>query len=590
MKNNLKKKLYIITTSNIPSYLKKTNNDVLALSMGSIVSMSNLNINHKTIDDFVSRSQIIDVLSKFKIEFDDWIQKNDQILASKNFVKCFYPNAFWMMHRLTNYLYLVTLVKKIKKRYKSFHIITNVAPKKWQPFNKNYFNLRFSSSENSLVDTTNLIYSLLVNSTFEILKNNSGYKFYFKFSTSILNRSISIFLKRFNLYVKKIKFPTRYKLAILHDGYDVSFLYKKIKKYKFLNVKAIIFKNISKQSCFDHNFNNLIKKNSKPFFSKWFGKISNQLLNCYCSQISFCNYLTPSILKEAELILKKNNVKHLLCSIGIQDQIEYIISVVCRKLGIKIHSFKHSGIENLFFKDGILDSYLEKNYFPPRIQYLYSKVEKEKFKNIAGVDTKVVGRLETIDIKEVSRRNNKKILYCLGPENHTSFKEMDRMTYDNERYKFILELVKNCYINDLILDIKLHPKLKKDQYDYMLEILKNFKRHKFFIHTEGTVERILHNYELIIIDIAYTRLFTSLLYFKKDFILFLPKEIEIEEKHFLSLTKRVHIVREISELRSKIVQFKNKNLKKKNINSFENAYLHYPSTKTLETIKKEISI
>ena len=48
------------------------------------------------------------------------------------------------------------------------------------------------------------------------------------------------------------------------------------------------------------------------------------------------------------------------------------------------------------------------------------------------------------------------------------------MTYDNERYKFILELVKNCYINDLILDIKLHPKLKKDQYDYMIEILKNF--------------------------------------------------------------------------------------------------------------------
>ena len=66
--------------------------------MGSIVSLSNLDINFKTVDEFVSRSKIIDVLSKFKIEFDDWIERNDQIQISNNHYKCFHPNAFWMMH------------------------------------------------------------------------------------------------------------------------------------------------------------------------------------------------------------------------------------------------------------------------------------------------------------------------------------------------------------------------------------------------------------------------------------------------------------------------------------------------------------
>ena len=45
---------------------------------------------------------------------------------------------------------------------------------------------------------------------------------------------------------------------------------------------------------------------------------------------------------------------------------------------------------------------------------------------------------------------------------------MDRMIYDYERYSYI-RIIKSCCINDLVLDIKLHPKLKKDQYDYIVE-------------------------------------------------------------------------------------------------------------------------
>ena len=49
----------------------------------------NLDINFKTVDEFVSRSKIIDVLSKFKIEFDDWIERNDQILVSVIIINAF---------------------------------------------------------------------------------------------------------------------------------------------------------------------------------------------------------------------------------------------------------------------------------------------------------------------------------------------------------------------------------------------------------------------------------------------------------------------------------------------------------------------
>ena len=86
-----------------------------------------------------------------------------------------------------------------------------------------------------------------------------------------------------------------------------------------------------------------IKKQSQKFFYKWFGKLSERIIESYSNQISiFCN-LNASILRESEITLKKNKIKHLLCSVGIQDQIEYLISRSCNKLNIKIHSLNILG-------------------------------------------------------------------------------------------------------------------------------------------------------------------------------------------------------------------------------------------------------
>ena len=590
MRSNLKDKLFILTTSTIPNYLKTNKYDILAFSMGSIVSLNNLNLDYSTADIYVKRTNFYKISLKFKSDFENWLSENDTLLKIKNIEKSFYPNAFWMMHRLANYLYLVLLTEKLKKKYKSFHIITSQQPNEWFPLEKNIKNWSFSYSGNSLNHAVDLIYFLLESPNYEIYGKENGFKFHLSMFLSILKRSKSIIFKRFKFLIQMMKYSKTSKVAVLQDGYDVSFISQNFSTKKILNIKNMILQKIPEKIFTNKKLEKEIKKQSEKFFYKWFGKLSEKIIESYCNQISiFCN-LNALILRESEITLKKNKIKHLLCSIGVQDQIEYLISRSCNKLNIKIHSFKHSGIENIFFKNSILDDYLEKKSNPPRIQYLHSKMEEERFKNLKEVETNILGRLEIVDFKYLEKKSNPNILYCLGPENHTSFKEMDRITYDSERYKFIIELLKCSSNHNLKLDFKLHPKERRDQFNNLKNIIKNYKKIKFSILPEGTVENIFCQYNLIIIDMAYTRVFSSLLYLKKDFILFLPNDIDVEPNHFAALNERVHIIRKVEELEFKIIEFKEKKLKKKKIKPFNNFYLKYPSTEEIDIIKKELGL
>ena len=405
MRNNLKEKLFILTTSTVPNYLKTNKHDILAFSMGSIISLNNLNLDYSTIDVYIERSNFYKISLKFKSDFENWLIENDTILKIKKIEKSFYPNAFWMMHRLANYLYLVVLTEKLKKKYKSFHIITSQQPNEWYPLEKKIKNWRFSFSGNSLNHAVDLIYFLLESPNYEIYGKENGFKFHLSMFLSIIKRLKSIIFKRFKLLIQMMKYSKTSEVAILQDGYDVSFISQNFSTKKFLNIKNMILKKVPEKIFINKKLEKEIKKQSEKFFYKWFGKLSERIIESYSNQISiFCN-LNELILRESEIILKKNNIKHVLCSVGVQDQIEFLISKACIKLNIKIHSFKHSGIESIFFKKSILDDYLEKNSYPPRIQYLHSKIEEEKFKNLKEVETNDLGRLEILDFKFSEKKN-----------------------------------------------------------------------------------------------------------------------------------------------------------------------------------------
>ena len=92
------------------------------------------------------------------------------------------------------------------------------------PVRKKIKNWRFSFSGNSLNHAVDLIYFLLESPNYEIYGKENGFKFHLSMFLSIIKRLKSIIFKRFKLLTQMMKCSKTSEVAILQDGYDVSFL------------------------------------------------------------------------------------------------------------------------------------------------------------------------------------------------------------------------------------------------------------------------------------------------------------------------------------------------------------------------------
>jgi len=577
--------LIILATDQIPDYVKDTQDDILAISTASIAALETNSITYKTFNSFVSKQVFYKKSIQFKADFLHWIKQSDKTIQEKYGEKVYAPNAFWLMHRLLNYFYIELITDKINKKYKKIHFVCSNVPNELKSMKIGLSNLTFQPSEQGLEGIVDMLYYCLDNSSFEIL-NQKSFKehFYIEYFFSLLRRSANIikriFLKFFILNFNKI-IKKKSNVAVLQSGYDVSFLIQENNNINFIDIKKILLKKFKKNNILNYKINGLIKKYNSVFFKKKFSKIGYKLSVSYAKQLSYYLLISPEITKQSRFIINNNKFNDVLCSIGVQNQIEYIFVKEALISKIKIHSFKHSGIESLFFQQGLLDSFLEKNHYPPRTQYLYSELEQKYFKGFKDVKTRVVGRLEPTVIQKEKNNDNKKIVYCLGPENFDSYKEMDRICHDKERFLFIKQLsnITSDFQNQL--DIKIHPKGKYNQYVYLKTIQTNSLKSNFNILIEGTVDRIFNKYDLIVIDILHTRVFTTGLYLKIPMVVFIPETIDVDEINFNELQKKVYVVRNFFELSEIILELNNKDFKGKDNSNFNKIFLSSNKAKPL---------
>ena len=575
----LKAKLIILTTSELPSYLSKTNHDILALSTSSIMSLQIKAIKYLTIENFISRKFFYKKSVELSKDFFKWITISDNFLASKDKHIVYKPNAFWLIHRILNYFYIKLLTDEIIKTYKEVHFICKKKPEDWYPMKCGYNNLSFNPNEDGLDGLISILFHIFQKKSYEIIfEKNFKKSFYKDYFFSVFNRSQNI-LKR---YVKKffsIRYNKKSNIGFMQGGYDVDYLINENKNIRFINLKKIIEKKLSVAPKTQFKISPLIKNMNDNFFLKWFDDFGKDLSNSFGKQLSFLTLCSPEISKHIDVILNTYKIKNVLFSIGVQNQIEYIFAVKAIALNINLHVFKHAGIEALFFTPGFLEPYLEKNLFPPRFQYLYSILEEAHYDNMKKVVTRVVGRLDVSNSKKILS-NHRNILYCLGPDNLTSFKEMDRITHDNERVEFIVKLSKLALHFNNRLDIKVHPKQKYNQY-YFLKIVKTQINKNIKLLIEGTVDRIFSNYGLIILDLLHTRVFTSVLYLDIPIVIYIPEGIKLDKNNINYLEERVYIIRNLTELSNIIERYNNKNLKSKNNKTFNRLFLNYPSKQVL---------
>ena len=81
------------------------------------------------------------------------------------------------------------------------------------------------------------------------------------------------------------------------------------------------------------------------------------------------------------------------------------------------------------------------------------------------------------------------------------------------------------------------------------------KKKNLRIIVDGSIERILKNYDLVILDIISSRVLTYSL-FLKNIILYVPENYSVNEYFYEHLLSRVHIVKNKSDLESVLINYK----------------------------------
>ena len=89
----------------------------------------------------------------------------------------------------------------------------------------------------------------------------------------------------------------------------------------------------------------------------------------------------------------------------------------------------------------------------------------------------------------------------------------------------------------------------------------------------GSIERILKNYGLIVLDIISTRVLGFALYHDLEILLYLPENYLVNVQNYQDLKNRVHIASNKEDLEAILSLFSENNLmEKKNNDEFKKVY------------------
>ena len=170
-------------------------------------------------------------------------------------------------------------------------------------------------------------------------------------------------------------------------------------------------------------------------------------------------------------------------------------------------------------------------------------------------------------------QNKKGILYSVGPPAHFSFKNLRNVISDRERYNLAKNLFEESTNSEINLDIKVHPGELKLSYDLFRRLVRRYNEKKNLrIIVDGSIERILKNYDLVILDIISSRVLTYSLFLKKNIILYVPENYSVNEYFYEHLLSRVHIVKNKSDLESVLINYKKNTLPKKDFEGFDKIF------------------
>ena len=576
MKKDKESRLWVLGTSSKDENCNFEELDKFLLFSQS--SIKNLDSSSISIESFYSRVNFNDDIDSFNHGLKTLLLSCDQILQANKINGSFYDSGFWLVHRLTDLFFLHSLCDQIDNQFTNIKLIV---PKDFEKLfirDCSLEDLSFNNLGAGLEHSLQFLHYGLPNS--EIIYSKTRDKKWISFlrklqflkrSPEILHRKINNFLSTLKVFF--LKPATKKKILIAQTGYDADFLTRSYSKKTFKTISLKIDKdNLLKDEMSSNTIENLEIEINK-FLLKFLPRFSLPLNDFFNSFIKKISIYSNSIDEHLKNKLLSNKVDALAFSSGATSLVERKTCLQANKLNISVIFMRHQGIEINFFPPSFLDDFCENDLIIHRTQFLLNDYEIESYPIQDRINYKKAGFIEFSKLLP-SKKEKKGILYSAGPPEHFTFKNPRAIITNFERFNFVSKLISSINKFNLQLDIKVHPAEWKSSAIFFRNLVNKFTRkNKPKILLDGSIERIMMNYELIILDIISTRVLNFALYHNLQVILYVPNDYFLNEIPFEDLEKRIHIVRDNIELERALQKFYDGKLEFKSNPMFDEKYL-----------------
>ena len=162
----------------------------------------------------------------------------------------------------------------------------------------------------------------------------------------------------------------------------------------------------------------------------------------------------------------------------------------------------------------------------------------------------------------------------MGPPAHFTFKEQGKIISDYDRHKFSSILIAECEKQAIDLAVKVHPAEWPITYNYYDLINKEKSNGGVDLLVGGSIETMMYNAEVLVLDIISTRVLSSVLESCNEIpvVIYVPYGSLINEDTFIDLELRTYIVRNKEQLVSVLKRYVSGNLSPKKNERFDNKY------------------
>ncbi len=545
----------------------------------SLSSIENLNSSTLSLENFYSRNSFKNEIDSFNDGLKNFLLSCDQILKSDKISGSFYDNGFWFVHRLSDLFFIHSLCDQLENQFRRVNLIVPDSFKALSINDCSIEDLRLENLGMGLEHSLQFLHFGLPKSEILYSKKTSFRRYFFERKLQLLKRSPEVIQRRCYHFFKSlrkyfIKPTTIKKILIPQTGYDIDFLIRDYSKetFKTINLIQTINDNLIEKAISPDTIESL-EEEIDNFLLNFLPRFSIPLKKFFSSYIKNVSVYSNSIERQLKNTLNSYDVDALVFSNGATNLVDRKSCLISNQLNIPVIFMRHQGVELNFFPRTFLDDFCENDLIINRTQFLLNDYEIESYPTQDKIAYKKAG---FVDFSKPLKSNKEKkgIIYSPGPPEHFTFKNPNGVITNLERFKFASGLINLTNAFNLVLDIKVHPAEWEISANFFHNLVENnSKRTKPKILLDGSIERILKNYQLIILDIISTKVLTFALYYDLQVILYVPKDYSLNDTTFQDLEKRIHIVRDNIELEKVIKKFYDGTLEKKSYPIFDKKYL-----------------